>query len=171
MRDAIANLQSLYQRHGRVFSDGRSEPSDVSRRTGGRDLQRQSLAGREAPSCRVKADSSQGNKITRSLPLHVTVVQDTPYVKALTTVRIHQWLWWGREYQLRIVCWSCRRRLVVSSNAYTICVMIRSREAGASLFGGVGETHPPLSIGRPIGVHVLPIGERAEASSLSRRSG
>ena len=53
MRNAIANLQSLYQRHGRVFSDGPSEPSDVSRRTGGRDPQRQSSAGCEAPSCRA----------------------------------------------------------------------------------------------------------------------
>ena len=57
MRDAIANLQSLYQRHGRVFSDGPSESSDVSRRTGGRDPQSQSSAGREAPSCRATADS------------------------------------------------------------------------------------------------------------------
>ena len=57
MRDAIANLQSLYQRHGRVFSDGPSDPSDVSRRTGGRDPQRQSLAGREAHCRRATADS------------------------------------------------------------------------------------------------------------------
>uniref|UniRef100_M4B2D5 RxLR effector candidate protein n=1 Tax=Hyaloperonospora arabidopsidis (strain Emoy2) TaxID=559515 RepID=M4B2D5_HYAAE len=57
MRDAIANLQSLYRRRGRVFCDGPSEPSDVSRRTGGRDPQRQSSAGREAPSCRATADS------------------------------------------------------------------------------------------------------------------
>ena len=57
MRDSIANLQSLYQRHGRVFSDGPSESSDVSRRTGGRDPQSQSSAGREAPSCRATADS------------------------------------------------------------------------------------------------------------------
>ena len=62
------------------------------------------------------------NKIIRLLPFHVTVVQDTIHVKALNTVRVHQWLWWGREYQLRIVCWSSRRRLVVS-NAYTICVI------------------------------------------------
>uniref|UniRef100_M4BLG4 Core-binding (CB) domain-containing protein n=1 Tax=Hyaloperonospora arabidopsidis (strain Emoy2) TaxID=559515 RepID=M4BLG4_HYAAE len=57
MRDAIANLQSLYKRHGRVFSDGSSETSDVPRRNGGRDPQRQSSAGREAPSCRATADS------------------------------------------------------------------------------------------------------------------
>ena len=57
MRDAIANLQAPYQRHGRVFSDGLSEPSNVSRRTGGRDLQRKSSAGREAPSCRTMADN------------------------------------------------------------------------------------------------------------------
>uniref|UniRef100_M4B7S2 Uncharacterized protein n=1 Tax=Hyaloperonospora arabidopsidis (strain Emoy2) TaxID=559515 RepID=M4B7S2_HYAAE len=66
--------------------------------------------------------AAPANKITRLLPLHVTVVQDTLHVKALTTVRIHQWLWWGREYQLRISR-SCRRRLGVSSNAYTICVI------------------------------------------------
>ena len=35
MRDAIDYLQSLYQRHGRVFFDGPSDPSNVSRRTGG----------------------------------------------------------------------------------------------------------------------------------------
>uniref|UniRef100_M4BD90 Uncharacterized protein n=1 Tax=Hyaloperonospora arabidopsidis (strain Emoy2) TaxID=559515 RepID=M4BD90_HYAAE len=52
MRDAIDNLQSLYQRHGHVFSDGPSETSDVSRRTGGRDPQR-----RESPSCLATADS------------------------------------------------------------------------------------------------------------------
>ena len=57
MRDAIANLQSLYQRHVRVFSDGPSETSDVSRRTGGRDPQRQSSAWREATSCCASADS------------------------------------------------------------------------------------------------------------------
>ena len=57
MRDAIANLQSVYQRHGRVFSDGPSDPSDVSRLTGGRNLQRQSSAGRETLSCRATADS------------------------------------------------------------------------------------------------------------------
>uniref|UniRef100_M4B314 RxLR effector candidate protein n=1 Tax=Hyaloperonospora arabidopsidis (strain Emoy2) TaxID=559515 RepID=M4B314_HYAAE len=57
MRDAIANLQSLYQRHGRVFSDGPSMPSDVSRRTGGRDPQRQSPARRATPSCRASAFS------------------------------------------------------------------------------------------------------------------
>uniref|UniRef100_M4BUR0 Uncharacterized protein n=1 Tax=Hyaloperonospora arabidopsidis (strain Emoy2) TaxID=559515 RepID=M4BUR0_HYAAE len=57
MRDAIANLQSLYQRHRRVFSDGPSETSDVSRRTGGRDPQRQSSAGSEALLCRATADS------------------------------------------------------------------------------------------------------------------
>uniref|UniRef100_M4C514 Uncharacterized protein n=1 Tax=Hyaloperonospora arabidopsidis (strain Emoy2) TaxID=559515 RepID=M4C514_HYAAE len=35
---------------------------------------------------------------------------------------IYQWLWWGWEYQLRIP-WSCRRRLDVFSNSYTICVI------------------------------------------------
>ena len=66
--------------------------------------------------------AAPANKITSSLPLHVTVVQDMLHVKALTTVRIQQWLWWGREYQLRISR-SFRRRLVVSSNVFTICVI------------------------------------------------
>ena len=57
MREAIANLQSLYKHRGRVFSDGPCEPSDVSRRTGGRDPQRQSSAGNEVPSCHATADS------------------------------------------------------------------------------------------------------------------
>ena len=46
--------------------------------------------------------TAPANKVTRSLHLHVTVVQNTLHAKELTTVRIHQWLWWGREYQLRI---------------------------------------------------------------------
>uniref|UniRef100_M4BFZ7 RxLR effector candidate protein n=1 Tax=Hyaloperonospora arabidopsidis (strain Emoy2) TaxID=559515 RepID=M4BFZ7_HYAAE len=62
MRDTIANLQSLYQRHGRVFSDGHSEPSDVSRRTGGRDPQLQSSAGCEALRCRDTADSRSSKR-------------------------------------------------------------------------------------------------------------
>ena len=57
MRDTIANLQSFYQCQGRVFSDGPSELSDNSRRTGGRDRQRRSSAKCEAPSCREMADS------------------------------------------------------------------------------------------------------------------
>uniref|UniRef100_M4BP18 Uncharacterized protein n=1 Tax=Hyaloperonospora arabidopsidis (strain Emoy2) TaxID=559515 RepID=M4BP18_HYAAE len=74
------------------------------------------------------------NKITRSLPLHVTVVQHMLHVKALTTVQVHQWMWWGMEYQLRIP-WSCRRRLVVSSNAYTICVIaLNKRDRSVSLW-------------------------------------
>uniref|UniRef100_M4BER8 RxLR effector candidate protein n=1 Tax=Hyaloperonospora arabidopsidis (strain Emoy2) TaxID=559515 RepID=M4BER8_HYAAE len=60
------------------------------------------------------------NQIARSLPLHVTVVQDTLHVKALTTVRIHQWLW---------------RRLVNSSNACTICVIApNKRDRSVSLW-------------------------------------
>ena len=64
MRDAIANPQSLYQRHVRVFSDG----SYVSRRTSERDPQRQSSAGREATSCRASTDSrasEQDNSFVR----------------------------------------------------------------------------------------------------------
>ena len=94
MRDAIANLQSLYQRHGRVFFGGPSDSSDVSHRTGGRDPQSQSSAKREAPAVVRRRIATPVNKITRSLPLQVTVVQDTLHLKVLTTVRIHQWLWW-----------------------------------------------------------------------------
>uniref|UniRef100_M4BFP7 Uncharacterized protein n=1 Tax=Hyaloperonospora arabidopsidis (strain Emoy2) TaxID=559515 RepID=M4BFP7_HYAAE len=79
--------------------------------------------GARLPAVVCRRIAAPANKITRSLPLHVTVVQDTLQVKALTTVRIQHWLWWGREYQLRIGCWSCRRRLVVYNNAYTICVI------------------------------------------------
>ena len=57
MREAIANLQSLYKHHGRVFYDGPYEPSNVSLHTGGRDPQRQSSAGHEVPSCHATADS------------------------------------------------------------------------------------------------------------------
>ena len=95
MRDAIANLQSLYQRHGRVFSDGPSKTSDVSCRTGGRNLQHQSSAENEAPAVVRQRIAAPANKLIRSLPLHVTVVQDTLHVKALTTVQIHQCLWLG----------------------------------------------------------------------------
>uniref|UniRef100_M4BWX8 Uncharacterized protein n=1 Tax=Hyaloperonospora arabidopsidis (strain Emoy2) TaxID=559515 RepID=M4BWX8_HYAAE len=122
--------------------------------------------GARHPAVLRRRITAPANKITRSLPLHVTVVQDTLHVKALTTVRIHQWLWWGREYQLRIP-WSCRRRLVVSSNAYTICVIVPNKRGKSFSLWRRGVTHPPLSIGRPIGVRVLPIKERAEVSSLS----
>uniref|UniRef100_M4BCF0 RxLR effector candidate protein n=1 Tax=Hyaloperonospora arabidopsidis (strain Emoy2) TaxID=559515 RepID=M4BCF0_HYAAE len=57
MRGAIANLQLLYQLQEREFSDCLSELSDNSRRTGGRDPQRQSSAGSEAPRCSATLDS------------------------------------------------------------------------------------------------------------------
>uniref|UniRef100_M4B2H7 Uncharacterized protein n=1 Tax=Hyaloperonospora arabidopsidis (strain Emoy2) TaxID=559515 RepID=M4B2H7_HYAAE len=56
--------------------------------------------GAGLPAVMRRRIAAPANKITRSLPLHVTVVQDKLHVKALTTVRIHQWLWWGRKYQL-----------------------------------------------------------------------
>uniref|UniRef100_M4BV42 RxLR effector candidate protein n=1 Tax=Hyaloperonospora arabidopsidis (strain Emoy2) TaxID=559515 RepID=M4BV42_HYAAE len=88
--------------------------------------------GARPPAVLRRRIAAPANKITRSLPLHVTVVQDTLHMKALTTVRIHQWLWW--EYQLQIP-WSCRRRLVVSSNAYTICVIApNERDRSVSLW-------------------------------------
>ena len=169
MRDAIANLQSLYQCHERVFSDGPSEPSNVSRRTGGRALNLNHQPGARLSAVVRRRTAALANKITRSLPLHITVVQGTLHVKALTTVRIHQWMWLGQEYQLRIICWSCRRKLVVSSNAYTICVIAPNKRGRSVSFWSMGAMHPSLSIGRPIEVRFLPTGERA--SSLSRPSG
>uniref|UniRef100_M4BUF7 Uncharacterized protein n=1 Tax=Hyaloperonospora arabidopsidis (strain Emoy2) TaxID=559515 RepID=M4BUF7_HYAAE len=80
--------------------------------------------GESPPAVVRRRIAAPANKITLSLPLHVTVVHDTLYVKALAIVRVHQWLWWGQESQFGIVFWSCRRRLVVSSNACTICVII-----------------------------------------------
>uniref|UniRef100_M4BBM9 RxLR effector candidate protein n=1 Tax=Hyaloperonospora arabidopsidis (strain Emoy2) TaxID=559515 RepID=M4BBM9_HYAAE len=56
--------------------------------------------GARLPAVVQRRISTPANKITRSLPLHTTVAQDTLHVKALTTVRIHQRLWWGRKYQL-----------------------------------------------------------------------
>ena len=67
MREAIANLQSIYKHRGRVFSDGPYESSDVSRHTGERDPQRRSSAGYEVPSCHATADSrasEQGNSLS-----------------------------------------------------------------------------------------------------------
>ena len=92
MRDAIANLQSLYQRHERVFSDGPSAPSDVSRRTSGRDPHSQSPAWREAPSCRASADSrAREPDSSFAAPSRHGGSRYAP-LKALTTVQIHQWL-------------------------------------------------------------------------------
>uniref|UniRef100_M4BIP2 Uncharacterized protein n=1 Tax=Hyaloperonospora arabidopsidis (strain Emoy2) TaxID=559515 RepID=M4BIP2_HYAAE len=82
--------------------------------------------GAKLPAVVRRRIAAPANKITRSLPLHITVVQDNLHVKALTTVQIHQWLWWGREYQLRSFR-RCRRRLVVSSNAYTIFLIAPNR--------------------------------------------
>ena len=46
--------------------------------------------GMRLPAVVRRRIAAPANKITRSLPLHVTVVQDTLHVKALNTVRIHQ---------------------------------------------------------------------------------
>uniref|UniRef100_M4BPP4 RxLR effector candidate protein n=1 Tax=Hyaloperonospora arabidopsidis (strain Emoy2) TaxID=559515 RepID=M4BPP4_HYAAE len=54
------------------------------------------------PAVMRRCIAAPANKTTHSLPLHVTVVQDTLHVKALATMRIHRLLWWGREYQHRI---------------------------------------------------------------------
>uniref|UniRef100_M4C1X9 Uncharacterized protein n=1 Tax=Hyaloperonospora arabidopsidis (strain Emoy2) TaxID=559515 RepID=M4C1X9_HYAAE len=122
MRDAIANLQSLYQPIDACFSMALLNHRMCLLVLGDETLNVNNQLGVKPPAVVRRRVAAPANKITRSLPLHVTVVQDTPYVKALTTVRIHQWMWLGREYQLRIP-WSCRWKWVVSSNAYTICVI------------------------------------------------
>ena len=89
MRNAIADLQSLYQFHGHVFSDGPSELLNVSRRTGGQDPQSQSSARRKVPSCRTTADSrasEQGNSF--SVRSRHGGSRYTPR-EALTIVRVH----------------------------------------------------------------------------------
>ena len=35
-------------------------------------------------------------------------------------MRIHQWLWWGREYQL-LISRSCKRRLDVQQRVHDLC--------------------------------------------------
>uniref|UniRef100_M4B667 RxLR effector candidate protein n=1 Tax=Hyaloperonospora arabidopsidis (strain Emoy2) TaxID=559515 RepID=M4B667_HYAAE len=123
MRDAIANLQSLYQRHGRVFFDGPSEPSDASRRTSGRDPQCQSSAGRrEAPSCRATADSRASER-DNSL--------DAPSCHGGSRYSLREGVDHHANPPMAVVGagistpnpLECRRRLVVSSNDYTICVI------------------------------------------------
>ena len=57
MRDAADVLQAIYKRQGRVFTDGPSDPSGGSRRTGERGPRRQRSAGNEVPSCHEMADN------------------------------------------------------------------------------------------------------------------
>ena len=70
MRDAIANLQSVYKRQGRVFTDGPSDQSDESRHTGGRDFQHQSTAASGAPSCSKRVDTPATGRGSSSLILN-----------------------------------------------------------------------------------------------------
>ena len=56
MREGIANLQSLYERAGRSFSDG-PPPSDVPCRTARQGRERRPLVGPEVPSYPPTADS------------------------------------------------------------------------------------------------------------------
>uniref|UniRef100_M4C237 RxLR effector candidate protein n=1 Tax=Hyaloperonospora arabidopsidis (strain Emoy2) TaxID=559515 RepID=M4C237_HYAAE len=105
-----------------MFSDGPSEPLDVSRRTSGRDPQRPSSAGREDPSCRATANrsaSEQDNSF--AVPSHHGGSRYSPRESVEHRANPPMAVV-GDEYQLQI-SWSCRRRLVVSSNAYTICVI------------------------------------------------
>ena len=64
MRDAIANLQTVYKSPKRAFTDGTENPSDDSCHTVGRDSQRQPSAEAEASSCHTMVNvpsSVQGN--------------------------------------------------------------------------------------------------------------
>ncbi|CAI5713064.1 unnamed protein product [Hyaloperonospora brassicae] len=70
MRDAIANLQSVYKRLGRVFTDGPQDSSDGSRHTGGRDLQHPSTAESGAPSCSKRVDTPATGRGSSSLILN-----------------------------------------------------------------------------------------------------
>ena len=59
--------------------------------------------GTSFPAVKRLRKAAPANEVTRSLPLLVTVLQDTPHVEASSTVRVHQWLWWRRENQFRLV--------------------------------------------------------------------
>uniref|UniRef100_M4BH62 RxLR effector candidate protein n=1 Tax=Hyaloperonospora arabidopsidis (strain Emoy2) TaxID=559515 RepID=M4BH62_HYAAE len=87
MRGAIASLQSPYQHHGCVFSDGPFETSDVSRRIGGRDPQRQSSAGREAPAVVRRRIAAPANKIARSLTFSIISWAQGPSCRATADSR------------------------------------------------------------------------------------
>ena len=63
--------------------------------------------------------AAPANEVARSLPLLITVLQDTPHVEASSTVRVHQWLWWRREDQFRLVCRNWNARLIGTS-AYSV---------------------------------------------------
>ena len=108
MRDSIANLQSVYKRLKRVYSDGSECPSDVFRRTARRDPQRQSLVGSLAPNYLNQAVTAPANKITCPLSLYVAVVQNTLHVKASTTLAVHQRLRWKSKtpFHLESQKWS-----------------------------------------------------------------
>uniref|UniRef100_M4BYD9 RxLR effector candidate protein n=1 Tax=Hyaloperonospora arabidopsidis (strain Emoy2) TaxID=559515 RepID=M4BYD9_HYAAE len=134
--------------------------------------QRQSTAGRKAPSCRGTADSrasEQDNSFatpsrhggSRYAPRGSFDHRANPPMavvrEGISTPNLS-------ELQAEV------GRL--QQRGHDLCDPIeQERQERLSFFGGVGATHPPLSIGRPIGVRVLPIGERAGALSLSRRSG
>uniref|UniRef100_M4BTY1 Uncharacterized protein n=1 Tax=Hyaloperonospora arabidopsidis (strain Emoy2) TaxID=559515 RepID=M4BTY1_HYAAE len=63
------------------------------------------------------------NEVVRSLFLHVTVVQDTLHVKALTAVRVHQQLWWRWEDHFGLVCRKRNRRQIVLVEISMNCVI------------------------------------------------
>ena len=90
MRNSIANLQSLYQRHRRVFSDGLLNHRMCLAVLVDETVNHQ-LDARH-PAVVRRRIAAPAHKKTRPLLFHVTLVQDTPHMKALTTVRVHHWL-------------------------------------------------------------------------------
>ena len=94
MRIAIANLKSVYKRQKLVFTDG---PDDQSRSLDV--LADETLnISHQLRSCLLSVIRWRipppADKVTCPLPVLDTVVQDTPHVKASTTVRINQRLRW-----------------------------------------------------------------------------
>ena len=99
MRDAIVNLQSLYQLHGRVFSMALLHHRMCLVVLVYETINVNHQLGASRPAVVRRQMAAPANKITCSLPLHVLVVQDSLHVKAFTnaTVRVQQWLLGGAE--------------------------------------------------------------------------
>ena len=73
----IASLLLLYMRHGCVFPDRPSESEDGSRHTNGREPQHRPKLNGWPPAVMRRGIATPANAVARSIPLHVTVVQDT----------------------------------------------------------------------------------------------